>query len=647
MQLRASVTTSSGSARKVCTTVATKPLICQFAEAGDSRSIEELLKSNETSASDLTATRDSHGQTPLHLAALEAKIDVVKLLLTHKADVHVRDKNNWTPLHCSAAGSGERSLQHLEVCELLLRAGAQPNAITETNTSVMHYLVRYPYSPKLMEVLELLKEKGADVDVVEQMGDCPLHQAAFRGCKETCTFLIAAGAAVTALNQNGETPLHLAVRGGRKDIVELLLANGADPFIVGQNGTARDVALTCNNQEIIDLIDEAESDSAPNDFTNQQILSSVSNHTAAVAAVTTALPESVLRSRQISVLLEKTDVFYAFNEMLDAEHKAAAADNRESRSIANLRQSLRLSDFKKLRDIVFAHPDFNLERGSKSREAQSAFSLEYQDEHDDFFYLCNFVKDPEAYLITKRSESSSSNQTDSAIQDAFYPHVNIVGIEDAHQVIISVRQTPNSNSAYIGINRTRTGDRKFAFTASDLCVKEGKDAKSKNIIHALQAKYPSLQKLVVVKDALLYKNLVLFDEKLKIQRHKFSVLFLKDTPTEDNVFEDTEPSPEFNRFLAFLGTKVDVSTFNGYRGDLKEGTAYHRNWQHLEFLFQISCFMPSDRRRPLIGNTITTIVYLEDGIFDLSAITSTVLHCYIIIQPLKGQMGPGGTQLYK
>ena len=120
------------------TIVVTKPPICQFAEAGDVRSIEELLStSHESSSSDLVSTRDSHGQTPLHLAALEAKIEVVKLLLNYKADVHVRDKNNWTPLHC-AVGSGERSLTHLEVCELLLRAGAQPNAITETNTSVMH-----------------------------------------------------------------------------------------------------------------------------------------------------------------------------------------------------------------------------------------------------------------------------------------------------------------------------------------------------------------------------------------------------------------------------------------------------------------------------------------------------------------------------
>ena len=38
----------------------------------------------------------------------------------------------------------------------------------------------------------------------------------------------------------------------------------------------------------------------------------------------TALPDSVLRSRQISMFMEKRDVFHAFNEMFAAEQKASA-----------------------------------------------------------------------------------------------------------------------------------------------------------------------------------------------------------------------------------------------------------------------------------------------------------------------------------
>jgi len=101
---------------------------------------------------------------------------------------------------------------------------------------------------------------------------------------------------------------------------------------------------------------------------------------------------------------------------------------------------------------------------------QNPFSLEYQDEHDDFFYLCNFVKDPESYitkvltccrtnllkLIRRMQKKNDASNSDSGLKESFYPHVNLVGIEDAHQVIISVRKTPDSNAAYIGVNRTRT-----------------------------------------------------------------------------------------------------------------------------------------------------------------------------------------------
>jgi len=147
------------------------------------------------------------------------------------------------------------------------------------------------------------------------------------------------------------------------------------------------------------------------------------------------------------------------------------------------------------------------------------------------------------------------------------------------------------------------------------------------------------------------------------------VLYLKGTPTEETVFQETEPSVEFNRFLEFLGTKVDVAAFPGYRGDLKGllfiPSTSRYNIHHLRgyglscrlaaprihlsgfsfslppyfsiltFVYvlkkkkkKISCFMTPDRRRPLIGNSITTLVYLEDGIFDLSTITSTVLRIF-------------------
>ena len=64
----------------------------------------------------------------------------------------------------------------------------------------MHYLARYPHSNKLQELLQLLIEKGGDVDIRESAGETPLHQAAFRGSAETVKFLIDRGAGLNQLN---------------------------------------------------------------------------------------------------------------------------------------------------------------------------------------------------------------------------------------------------------------------------------------------------------------------------------------------------------------------------------------------------------------------------------------------------------------
>ena len=48
---------------------------------------------------------DVYGWTPLHLAARERHLDVVKVLVEKKANVHATTKNGRTPLHmCSYSG---------------------------------------------------------------------------------------------------------------------------------------------------------------------------------------------------------------------------------------------------------------------------------------------------------------------------------------------------------------------------------------------------------------------------------------------------------------------------------------------------------------------------------------------------------------
>ena len=80
------------------------------------------------------------------------------------------------------------------------------------------------------QVKALLINKGADVNGPNDIGNMPLHLAAFEGHTELVGLLIENGADLNVLGAGGfgQTPISRAVVGGHADVIELLLAKGAD-----------------------------------------------------------------------------------------------------------------------------------------------------------------------------------------------------------------------------------------------------------------------------------------------------------------------------------------------------------------------------------------------------------------------------------
>eukprot|EP01101_Sappina_pedata_P013556 TRINITY_DN9828_c0_g1_i1.p1 TRINITY_DN9828_c0_g1~~TRINITY_DN9828_c0_g1_i1.p1 ORF type:complete len:791 (-),score=256.53 TRINITY_DN9828_c0_g1_i1:56-2428(-) len=665
-------------------------LIYAMVKEGDIKGLTRAL--TDIDLRDSSNLVDTHGQTPLHVAALEGKIEVVKFLLQQGASVDAKDKNHWTPLHCSASTAGNRTQDHLEICVLFLRAGANPNAVTETNTSVIHYLVRYPYSAKLIDVLQLAREKGADIDVVEGLGDTPLHQAAFKGCPESCAFLIQSGAGVNATNMSGETPLHMAVRGGQVAVVSKLLEFGADPYIIGDNGTAREVAFLSNNQEIIDVLDEQERILEVNGgFGAADSLSFDEDFAFEVPAIDTVeIPETTqsMLHKQLSTMIPKTDGFEAYNlslmnyeadtnsglrksstapqitgtnsggsamslqNMLASNTVAGHAPAMGGLASQTTRVVLRKKDGKTT--FIMTNSGFNLELGTHSKvQLTNDLSLEYTDEYDDFYYLIHFVKDPAQYLSVPHKD------TDADLESHFRKHLNIVGEQDAHLVVISILVEPDTSSlSYRGLLRARTGDKTFWLSQRDF-EREGKAPKEiseKAVLKTLVKKYEKnqemkLEKLVAIKDPAFCKSLVDLDSLQKVQNHKFGVIYCRGNQTEETVFADENGSPAFEEFLAFLGQKVELKGWKGYKGDLdvRNGAtgehSYHAKWKHLEVMFEVSQFLPKERRKAIIGNTVVSIVFQDGGCFDPGSITSQVLHVVLVVQPMKDSKGTPGYRI--
>lgn len=96
-------------------------LIIKAAKAGDVASVQQLL-SNDPS---LIKARDTDGSTPLHCATWKGHLEVVALLLKSGADVNAINENeHWgtTPLHAAAHAN------QAAIANLLLDHGANVKA---------------------------------------------------------------------------------------------------------------------------------------------------------------------------------------------------------------------------------------------------------------------------------------------------------------------------------------------------------------------------------------------------------------------------------------------------------------------------------------------------------------------------------------
>lgn len=90
-------------------------------------------------------------------------------------------------------------------------------------------LVQAAQSPKNLEMVQMLLERGADVNARETfMNVTALYFASFYQCMEIMDVLIAHGADVNAVDEYGFTILHACAMFGRTHSVRKLIAAGAD-----------------------------------------------------------------------------------------------------------------------------------------------------------------------------------------------------------------------------------------------------------------------------------------------------------------------------------------------------------------------------------------------------------------------------------
>ncbi|XP_051269619.1 rap1 GTPase-activating protein 1 isoform X10 [Dicentrarchus labrax] len=148
--------------------------------------------------------------------------------------------------------------------------------------------------------------------------------------------------------------------------------------------------------------------------------------------------------------------------------------------------------------------------------------------------------------------------------------------------------------------------------------------------------YPKASRLIVT-----------FDEHVISNNFKFGVIYQKFGQTsEEELFGNMEESPAFVELLEFLGHKIELHDFKGFRGGLdvthgQTGTeSVYTSFHNKEIMFHVSTKLPYTegdsqqlQRKRHIGNDIVAIVFQEENTpFVPDMIQSNFLHAYVVVQ---------------
>ncbi len=175
-------------------------------------------------------------------AAIGGDFILTKALIEQGADVNCSDLEGNTPLHYAVTMQNSNILKYFEawgarpkgipdnlrlsyihIILELLAANAAVNQSNDQKRTALHYAVYQGH----VDVVEILLDHGADVQVLDVGRQTPLHIAASHGDVPMIRFLLDHGGFTHEFNVLGRTCLDLAVSTGSLPIVKLLLIEGA------------------------------------------------------------------------------------------------------------------------------------------------------------------------------------------------------------------------------------------------------------------------------------------------------------------------------------------------------------------------------------------------------------------------------------
>ncbi len=208
-----------------------------FSYAGKEKTLfEAIQKNNERQVQQLLKKKtdvdvyDQNGWSPLHWAVYKGNLNIVKLLIAYKANIHIRPKKAFmlfidgnfyygneksTPLHIAS------NMGHTKIVVLLVQKGADLNAKDKYNITPLHGACYGGHT----KTAKVLIQKGADLNAKNKIGSTPLEVASRFGHTQIVKLLIQKGADVHGSGKDDWTPLHFALNA---EIAKMLIDRGAN-----------------------------------------------------------------------------------------------------------------------------------------------------------------------------------------------------------------------------------------------------------------------------------------------------------------------------------------------------------------------------------------------------------------------------------
>ncbi|KAJ5906798.1 uncharacterized protein N7473_003714 [Penicillium subrubescens] len=160
--------------------------VLHVAAANGHNEVVKLLRDRGADPGAVTGVEYYHGtqmiQTPLLAASMEGKESVVKLLLGWNVDVEVKNENSCSALSIAALRN------HGEVVQLLLEKGANPNSLDDVGRTAFHWAAFWSHNT-ILESLAGYSPMGPNKR--DFHGRTPLHVASALGHLQSVLALLA------------------------------------------------------------------------------------------------------------------------------------------------------------------------------------------------------------------------------------------------------------------------------------------------------------------------------------------------------------------------------------------------------------------------------------------------------------------------